>query len=114
MVFEFHHAVVLFNFIMWWCYSILLCGCCSLTFLFYLISLCGGFIQFHYVVVLFNFIMRWFYLISLCGSFDAAHWVFLSVPLSFINRQANFSLKVNRNVGHKSEMEDILNLYRKK
>ena len=96
-------------------YLISLCGCCSLTFLFYLISLCGGFIRFHYVVVLFNFIMRWFYLISLCVSFDATHWVFLSVPLLyFINKQAIFSVKVNRDVGHKSEMEDVLNLYRKK
>ena len=89
-----------------WVYLISLCGCRSLTFLFYLISLCGAFIPFHYVVVLFNFIMWWFYLISLCASFDASHWVFLSVPLlSFINKQAIFSLKVNRDVGHKSEME---------
>ena len=59
--------------------------------------------------------MWWFYLISLCGSFDAAHWDFLWVPLlSFLNKRAIFSLKVNRDVGHKSEMEDILNLYRKK
>ena len=100
---------------MWWFYLISLCACCSLTFLFYLISLCGDFIQFHYVVVLFNFIMRWFYLISLCCSFDADDWGFLSVPLlSFTNKQTIFSLKVNRDTGYKSKMEDILNLYRKK
>ena len=63
---------------------------------------------------LFNFIIWWFCLISLtgsfislCGSFDAAHWDFLSVPLSFINNQVFFSLKDNRDVGHKSEMEEI-------
>ena len=48
-------------------------------------------------------------------SFDAAHWNFLSVPLlSFINKRSIFPLKVNKNDGHKSEMEDNLNLYRKK
>ena len=53
--------------------------------------------------------MWWFYLISLCGCFDTAHWDFLSVSLlSFINKRAIFSLKVNRDVGNKSEMEDIL------
>ena len=52
---------------------------------------------------------------SLYGSFDTAHWDFLSVLLlSFINKGATFSLKVDKDVGHKSEMEDIFNLYRKK
>ena len=59
--------------------------------------------------------MWWFYLISLRGNFDAADWVFLSVPLlSFSNKRAIFALKVNMDVDHKSEMEDILILYRKK
>ena len=59
--------------------------------------------------------MWWFYLISLCGGFDAANWDFLLVPLlSFISKRVILSLNVNRDVGHKSEMKDILNLYRKK
>ena len=61
--------------------------------------------------------MWWFYLISLCGSFDAARWFFLTVLLlSFINKRAIFALKVNMDVDvdNKSEMNDILNLYRKK
>ena len=38
-----------------------------------------------------------------------------SVPvLSFINKQAILALKVKMDVDHKSEMEDILNLYRTK
>ena len=66
------------------------------------------------MVVLFKFIMWWLYLISLCGCFDAAHWDFLSVSLlSFIDKRATFTLKVNRDVGYKSEMEGIFSLCRK-
>ena len=46
---------------------------------------------------------------------DAPHCDFLSVPLlSLINKGAIFFLKVNMDVGHKSESEDILSLYQKK
>ena len=63
----------------------------------------------------YEFIMWWIYLISLCGSYDTAHWGFLSVPLSgFINKQTILALKVIMDVDHKSEIEDVLNLYRKK
>ena len=59
--------VVLFNFIMWWFYSISLCGGYYCTHY--------SFKEFHYEVVLFNFIMWWFYLISLCGGFIQFHYV---------------------------------------